>query len=109
VVDRGPLVQVMDPGEGRHWMSRAALLEQLYIHSATVPAALWRAWVAAPSSGALEARLAALAIGRATATAGRGGAGRPGLAGEAALDAATRMTACWRPAGRRPPARRARR
>ncbi len=91
----GRWVQVMDPGEGRHWMSRAALLEQLYIHSATVPAALWRAWVGGSEfRTTLDARLAALAIGRAdrhrlTAAA----LDDPGWQAMAALDAATRMTA----------------
>jgi ATP-binding cassette subfamily B protein len=91
----GRWVQVMDPGEGRHWISRAALLQQLYLHSATVPAALWRAWVGGSEFRAtLDARLAALAIGRADRHRLAAAAlADPGWQAMAALDAATRMTA----------------
>src|SRR6266404_9774545 len=34
----GPLVQVMDPATGRRWVSGRRLLEELHVHTATVPA-----------------------------------------------------------------------
>ena len=40
----GPLVQVMDPARGRLWLSRRMLLDQMVVHSMTVPAAAWREW-----------------------------------------------------------------
>jgi ATP-binding cassette subfamily B protein len=91
----GRWVQVMDPAEGRHWISRAALLQRLYIHRATVPAALWRAWVGgAEFRATLDARLAALAIGRAHRDRLAAAAlTDPGWEAMAALDAAARMTA----------------
>jgi len=90
----GSWVQVMDPAEGRHWLSRAALFDRLYIHQTSVPAPLWRAWAGEHEFlAALDARLAALALDRpdrdrlcAAALAD------PGWHALAALDAATRMT-----------------
>ncbi|APR85661.1 Lipid A export ATP-binding/permease protein MsbA [Minicystis rosea] len=40
------LVQVMDPAMGRRWMSEAAFLAQLHIHTMPVPAAAFREWTA---------------------------------------------------------------
>src|SRR4051794_21820263 len=40
----GPLVQVMDPGVGRRWVSARQLLEEVYVHGHRVPAAAWHAW-----------------------------------------------------------------
>jgi ABC-type bacteriocin/lantibiotic exporter with double-glycine peptidase domain len=40
----GPLVQVMDPGQGRRWTTWRALAEELYSHSMPVPADAFRAY-----------------------------------------------------------------
>jgi ATP-binding cassette subfamily B protein len=40
----GPFVQVMDPGQGRRWLTQQQLLDRLYIHTFPVPAAAWRQW-----------------------------------------------------------------
>lgn len=97
----GPWVQVMDPAAGRHWIPRAALLQQLYMHHATVPVALWRAWVdGGEFRSTLDARLAALAIGRADRDRLAAAAlADPGWEAMAALDAATRMTAALATSG----------
>lgn len=42
----GPLVQIMDPVDGRRWLSRSSFVRRLYIHSMTLPAAKWRRWIA---------------------------------------------------------------
>ena len=91
----GPWVQIMDPAAGRHWVPRAALLGRLYEHRTSVPAADWRAWAGEPEFlAALDARLAALAIGRADRERLCAAAlADPGWSALAALDAATRMAA----------------
>jgi ABC-type bacteriocin/lantibiotic exporter with double-glycine peptidase domain len=40
----GPFLQVMDPATGRRWVSARRFLDDLYIHTATVPAEDWREW-----------------------------------------------------------------
>jgi ABC-type bacteriocin/lantibiotic exporter with double-glycine peptidase domain len=91
----GPWVQVMDPAEGRHWMHRSALLEQLYVHQADVPASAWLSWAGEGEFLAtLDARLAALDIARADRDRLCAAAlASPDWEALAALDAATRMTA----------------
>jgi len=42
----GPLVQVMDPGLGRRWLTCKRFVEELYIHEQAVPAADWREYAA---------------------------------------------------------------
>jgi ATP-binding cassette subfamily B protein len=91
----GSFVQMMDPATGRRWMTCDAFLKELYVHTATIPAADWRAWVEGDSfQGALRRRLRELGL-RKIAIAGlieRALAGT-GWRAMAALDAATRMTA----------------
>jgi len=91
----GPWIQVMDPAEGRHWVRRAALFEQLYIHHATVPASTWRSWAGEREFLAtLDVRLAALELSRADRTRlAEQAIADPSWRAIAALDAATRMTA----------------
>jgi len=91
----GPWIQVMDPAEGRHWISRSALIDRLYLHRASVPASVWRSWVAEPEFLAtLDGRLAALDIARESRDRLCAAAlASPGWQAMAALDAATRMTA----------------
>lgn len=40
----GPRVQVMDPGAGRRWPRKRALLDELYRHQMAVPAEDWLEW-----------------------------------------------------------------
>ena len=47
--DDGGYVQLMDPGEGRRWVSIAALRDELYQHALPVPASAWRAHAATPT------------------------------------------------------------
>jgi ABC-type bacteriocin/lantibiotic exporter with double-glycine peptidase domain len=89
----GPLVQVMDPGTGRRWVSVRRLMAELYVHTTSVPAEAWLEWAASPGLLVpLDSRLSALGLGRAARqqrirTAIAAGHWRP----IAALDAATRM------------------
>src|SRR5262249_21047478 len=62
----GRLVQVMDPGTGRRWMSREQLLRELYLHTAIIPASDWREWVENDSFlNSLERRLRELGLPKA--------------------------------------------
>ncbi len=45
--DRG-WVQLMDPGQGRRWVSIESLRDELYYHALPVPAAAWREYAAKP-------------------------------------------------------------
>jgi ATP-binding cassette subfamily B protein len=40
----GPLLQVMDPGVGRRWLSCRRLLESVFVHTQAMPAADFLAW-----------------------------------------------------------------
>jgi ABC-type bacteriocin/lantibiotic exporter with double-glycine peptidase domain len=97
----GPIVQLMDPATGRRWTTAARFLEDCYIHTADVPAPVWRAW--AGSQGALRGmrrRLADLSVTKPTVDALLGRAlGDPGWRTLATLDAAARMTASLVSAG----------
>ncbi len=91
----GNLVQIMDPGTGRRWVTRERLLNELYRHAMPVPAADWRAWAGEGEFGdALARRITAIGVGRrrrkellAEALAD------PGWKSLARLDAAVRMLA----------------
>src|SRR6185437_13540920 len=52
----GGLVQVMDPGRGRHWTSEAALLAELFVHTMPVPAEAFLEWAASDEFGAVMRR-----------------------------------------------------
>ena len=90
----GPLVQLMDPGFGRRWVSRSRLQHELYAHSMKVPASAWREWAETDEARAsflsrmeqmgVEHDEAALWIDRASR--------EPGWRALATLDAATRAT-----------------
>lgn len=88
----GGIAQVMDPATGRRWPTCGHLLEDIYVHSAVVPAAAWRAFASSPASlRALRRRLARLGVaseGDALLEAAASDAGWRALA---SLDAATRM------------------
>jgi hypothetical protein len=88
----GDRVQVMDPREGRKWVSRADLQKSLYVHEMKMPADEYQAALSAPAFGdALRARMAALG---ADAEAARSlldrAAAVPGTRGLGALDASLR-------------------
>jgi ABC-type bacteriocin/lantibiotic exporter with double-glycine peptidase domain len=89
----GPLVQLMDPGTGRRWISTRRFFEEIYIHSQPVPAVDWREWAGSEQFlGPVRRRLADL--GASGSVAGRlieRAAADPGWRGIAALDAAARM------------------
>lgn len=86
----GPLVQVMDPARGRHWVTVTSLAERLFVHTASAPAALWRQWAGTDESvRALRRRLRNLGAAndeQLTANALQD----PTFRSIAALDAATR-------------------
>src|SRR5262249_33546182 len=44
----GPLVQVMDPGTGRRWLSKERFLDEVYTHAHVIPATAWREWAGSP-------------------------------------------------------------
>lgn len=93
--NHGRFVQVMDPGVGRRWLTKKQVLEDLYLHTQTVPVEVWYEW--ASSDGfcdPLRQRLTELELPESTQEE----LIQAALATEqwqtlAALDAATRMTA----------------
>lgn len=97
----GPWVQIMDPAQGRLWVSRQWLLDRLYIHRMEIDAEAWRAFAGGDEfQSSLDARLAALAVRASQRQALRSNAlAGPDWRGLAALDAATRMVAAMVEAG----------
>lgn len=89
----GRLVQVMDPGTGRRWLTRKELLDKLYIHATEVPAADWREWAASDNFlSPLRKRISKLGLSKQLADKLIGAALKDeGWRALAALDAATRM------------------
>jgi ATP-binding cassette subfamily B protein len=88
----GPLVQVMDPAVGRHWISGRRLIEDIYVHTQRLPAKAWHGWACSEGLGRpLERRLQALGLGRSRqalfANAVQAGGWRP----LARLEAVTRL------------------
>lgn len=97
----GRLLEVMDPSMGRRWMTHTSLLNELYEHQMTVPAADWRTWAASEDFlQPLERRLRRLdlpsgARARLLATALED----PGWASLGRLDAVVRLAESLRRAG----------
>ena len=91
----GSFLQVMDPATGRRWLSVEAFFKELYVHSATIPASDWRAWVESDSFlDALRRRLRGLGLSKsAIAQLIESALADTEWHAIAALDAATRMTA----------------
>jgi ATP-binding cassette subfamily B protein len=59
----GPLVQVMDPSNGRRWLTRQRFLDQVYVRTFPVPALDWREWAGSDEFCApLRERLASLGL-----------------------------------------------
>ena len=90
----GPLVQLMDPGTGRRWISARRFFNEIYIHTQPVPAAEWRAFAGSEQfCGPLRRRLADIGTSRSSSDRLIERAiGDPSWRTIAALDAAVRMT-----------------
>lgn len=91
----GQLVQIMDPVDGRRWISRRALERRLYVHSMALPANKWRRWMAGRRRRArLRTRMTALGVEveRADALLAEALA-EPQWTGLGSLDAAIRLVA----------------
>jgi ABC-type bacteriocin/lantibiotic exporter with double-glycine peptidase domain len=91
----GPLVLVMDPANGRHWITLAQLKAKIYKHAVEVPASGWREWAGSDEFiKPLKRRLVDITAD--TAQAGQlvqAALQDSGWHALAALDASTRMTA----------------
>ena len=42
----GPLIQVMDPLQGRRWLTKQQFLDEVYVHTHPITAQAWRDWAA---------------------------------------------------------------
>jgi len=88
----GPLVQVMDPAEGRRWLTCQQLLDEVYIHTLAYPADAWRDWAASDEFvRPLARRLRSLCFGHDAAALLDTAVADPGWRPLATLDAATRL------------------
>jgi ATP-binding cassette subfamily B protein len=88
----GPLVQVMDPGIGRRWLSCRRLYETLFIHTQAVPAADFLAWAASDAfCKPLTRRLHNLGLRSAVTALIQQALAGSGWRSLARLDAATRL------------------
>jgi len=90
----GRLVQVMDPGFGRRWITPSRLQQELYAHTMKVLASDWREWAASPEArAAFVHRLGALGMKADKAMDSFDRAlDPPGWRSLATLDAAARAT-----------------
>ena len=90
----GPLVQVMDPGGGRIWMTASQLLHDVHVHSQNIPAAAFEAWVRTDEfQSALSRRMSKLKCANASRKLIANAVNEPGWHGLAALDASIRLSA----------------
>jgi ATP-binding cassette subfamily B protein len=89
----GDRVLVMDPIDGKKWVSRADLEKSLYVHEMTMAANEWQEATAAPGfRDGLRARMVALGVTRPQAQALiEQASAEPGWRGASALDAAIRV------------------
>ena len=89
----GNMVQLMDPGTGRRWLTRQTFLDELYVHAMPVPAADWREWAQSEEFTApLAHRLRGLGLdGSPARRLIEEALGDPSWRGIAALDGSTRM------------------
>ena len=88
----GRFLQIMNPAAGRVWKGVADFGRELYIHTATIPATVWREWASSDEFlRVLRIRLAAVGIGETTTEAAMTAAlGDPSWRSIARLDAAAR-------------------
>ncbi|HEX7795013.1 MAG TPA: cysteine peptidase family C39 domain-containing protein, partial [Vicinamibacterales bacterium] len=89
----GPFVQVMDPARGRLWLTRQSFLDQLVVHSMSVPAIAWREWAGSEAFlTPLRKRLREIGLTKKLANGLLEQAlADPSWRGLAAIDAGTRM------------------
>ncbi len=87
------IAQIMDPASGRRWVSRQRVLDDLYEHVMSVPAASWRDWAASEDGLALlRRRLEGLGVSHPTAARlERQALDDPGWHSLAALEASARL------------------
>lgn len=97
----GPFAQIMDPVQGRRWVRKSRLRNDLYVHEVTLPATKWRKWVESRKQlKNVLVRLNALGIGQeAGAALVSSAAEDPCWKSLAALDAATRFVGALVEAG----------
>ena len=90
----GRLVQVMDPGFGRRWISESRLLQELYPHTMAVRASDWREWAGSEEAlAALTYRLGRLGLSSdGIEKLIDQGLSQPGWRPMGSLDAVTRAT-----------------
>lgn len=94
----GRWVQVMDPAQGRMWISRDALTSQLYVHQMPVPASAWQEWAQTedfllPLRARLE-RIVSSSKARALIEVALSQAQAP-VSALSRLDAAARLVCMW--------------
>jgi ATP-binding cassette subfamily B protein len=96
----GPLVQVMDPGSGRRWISCARFLADLFVHETTVPLEDFSEWIAGDDfRRPLDRRMQGLGLDAATRTRRLRDAHAGGWRAGTALDAAVRFVASLKEKG----------
>ena len=89
----GPLVQLMDPGTGRRWLTGRRFLEEVYEHTTPVTAATFRDWMRSDEfMQAFRARLRELGCADRCGPAIDKAVAEEGWRSMATLDAAVRMT-----------------
>jgi ATP-binding cassette subfamily B protein len=87
----GGRAQVMDPATGRRWPSQRLLLDEVYVHTTTVPAAGFREWAASEEYlRPVGVRLAALGVANGGKAQREAALAAPGWRQLAALDSAAR-------------------
>jgi ATP-binding cassette subfamily B protein len=89
---RAGLVQLMDPGSGRRWVTRSSFLAELYQHVMPVPAGSWREWAESDEAqAAIRRRISNLGLSKsATRDILEAALASPGWYRLGCLDAATR-------------------
>ncbi|MGA2599607.1 MAG: ATP-binding cassette domain-containing protein [Bryobacteraceae bacterium] len=93
----GHLIQLMDPAVGRRWVTAQRFRQEIYAHTATVPADGWREWAGSDSFlNPLRERLSNIGVNDQSIDTALYD---PTWTSLAALDAATRMTTSMVAAG----------
>jgi ATP-binding cassette subfamily B protein len=88
----GPLLQIMDPGVGRRWVSCKRFLQDIYVHTQAIPAKAWHEWAVTDDFRRLFARrLHDLGAGARGVSALETAAAATDWRPLAQLDAATRL------------------
>ncbi len=88
----GPFVQLMDPASGRRWITRRGLLEDVYLHTSSIPASDWASFSGSPAFlRVLRERCTRVGIEDGGARLVGEALAEAGWMGTARLDAAVRM------------------